>query len=224
MRKYAVFSRVKVKEEDELVLLGVAGFQAREALESLFFLPNASTPVIKDEDTTLLWFNYPTERFFLATTPEKLYKIQENLKYSARFSDSQQWLSLEIESGIPIIEPTTSARFIPQATGLQLLDAISFEKGCYIGQEVVTKSTLRGMNKRALYWLTGYTRTLPKVGSSVERLMKDRWRSTGMILASVKVNEDETWLQVVMNINLGSEIVFRIPGEINSSLKIRERL
>lgn len=221
LKKYAVFSKVKIKEENELVLLGVAGFKAREALESTFYLPDANTPVIKDKDTTLLWFNEPTERFFLITTSARLCKIQKDLEYNARLSDSQQWVSLDIESGIPVIDPATSAQFIPQATGLQLLDAISFEKGCYIGQEVVTRSTLRGINKRTLYWLTGHAGTLPKVGSSIEQLIGEKWRATGVVLASVKVNADETWLQVVMGMDLSSENVFRVPGEEASVLKIR---
>ena len=42
--------------------------------------------------------------------------------------------------------------FIPQALNLQAIDqAISFTKGCYIGQETVARAKYRGANKRAMF-------------------------------------------------------------------------
>ncbi len=44
LKKYAVFSKVTIAPDDERVLLGVAGFQARAALANLFSeLPSRKT-------------------------------------------------------------------------------------------------------------------------------------------------------------------------------------
>ena len=44
---------------------------------------------------------------------------------------------------------------------LQALDAISFTKGCYIGQETVARLKYRGGNKRAAYILSAETDETP---------------------------------------------------------------
>ena len=68
LKKYAVFSKVTIAANDDLVLLGVAGFQARAALAPLFAaLPDAATPVVSEGATSLLWFEHPGERFLLVT-------------------------------------------------------------------------------------------------------------------------------------------------------------
>ena len=57
LKKYAVFSKVTIAADDEHVLLGVAGFQARAALAPLFSeLPGSDKPLVSDGVTSLLWF------------------------------------------------------------------------------------------------------------------------------------------------------------------------
>ena len=101
LKKYAVFSKVAIAPDDERVLLGVAGFQARAALANLFSeLPNSDKQVITEGASTVLWFEHPAERFLLivdATTAETLV---EKLRGEAELNNSQQWLALDIEAGI----------------------------------------------------------------------------------------------------------------------------
>lgn len=67
LKKYAVFSKVVIAPDDERVLLGVAGFQARAALANVFSeLPNSENQVVRDGASTLLWFEHPAERFCLS--------------------------------------------------------------------------------------------------------------------------------------------------------------
>jgi folate-binding Fe-S cluster repair protein YgfZ len=54
--------------DDEHVLLGVAGFQARAALKNLFSeLPDAEKQLVSEGATSILWFEHPAERFLLVT-------------------------------------------------------------------------------------------------------------------------------------------------------------
>ena len=46
--------------------------------------------------------------------------------------------------------PSTSGAFVPQMLNLDLLDAISFSKGCYTGQEIVARTQHLGRIKRRL--------------------------------------------------------------------------
>lgn len=68
--------------------------------------------------------------------------------------DSQQahnsWLLADIRAGIPTIGPATSGEFIAQMVNLDLLNAISFSKGCYTGQEIIARTKYLGRVKRRM--------------------------------------------------------------------------
>ena len=56
----------------------------------------------------------------------------------------------EIELGVPAIGAALVEHFIPQMLNLDALDALSFDKGCYPGQEVITRVQHRGSVKRRM--------------------------------------------------------------------------
>jgi tRNA-modifying protein YgfZ len=60
------------------------------------------------------------------------------------------WRLADIEAGIPEILAATSGNFVAQMLNLDLLDAISFSKGCYTGQEVIARAHYRGQVKRRM--------------------------------------------------------------------------
>lgn len=62
-----------------------------------------------------------------------------------------QWLWLEVMSGLPRIEPATVDQFVPQMINFELIGGVNFRKGCYPGQEVVARSQYRGTTKRRAF-------------------------------------------------------------------------
>lgn len=72
------------------------------------------------------------------------------------------WLLADIRAGIPAIAPATSGEFIPQMLNLDLLDAISFSKGCYTGQEIIARTKYLGRIKRRMFrFATGSSAPVP---------------------------------------------------------------
>jgi folate-binding protein YgfZ len=66
-------------------------------------------------------------------------------------SDAQNtWNLAETAAGIPAIFAATAELFVPQMVNLDLLDGISFEKGCYVGQEIVARTQNLGRIKRRM--------------------------------------------------------------------------
>lgn len=217
LKKYAVFSKVTIAADDERVLLGVAGFQARAALANLFStLPESENQVVQDGETTLLWFAHPAERFLLVTDAATAEMVTEKLRGEAQLNNSQQWLALNIEAGLPIIDEANVAQFIPQATNLQALGGISFKKGCYTGQEMVARAKFRGANKRALWYLAGTASRVPEAGEDLERKMGDNWRRTGTVLAAAQLDDGRVIVQVVMNNDMEPDSVFRVREDANT--------
>ena len=133
--------------------------------------------------------------------------------------DEKQWLCADIQAGLPSLSVETQNEFIPQALNLQAIEqAISFTKGCYIGQETVARAKYRGANKRAMYVLSGETTVTPKIGSEIEMQLETAWRKTGTIVSAVNF-DGVLWLQVVMNNDLEEGTHFRLP-EDETVLKI----
>jgi len=62
----------------------------------------------------------------------------------------EQWRALDIAAGIPQVYTATSGLFVAQMLNLDCIDAISFSKGCYTGQEVIARAHYRGRVKRRL--------------------------------------------------------------------------
>ncbi len=65
-----------------------------------------------------------------------------------------QWHAADLAAGIPWITSPTQDVFIPQTVNLDLIQGVSFTKGCYPGQEVVARSHYRGTVKRRMAYGT----------------------------------------------------------------------
>ena len=55
-----------------------------------------------------------------------------------------------VEAGFVVVSKPVSQTFLPQMIGLTDVGAVSFSKGCYLGQEVVARAQHRGEVKRKL--------------------------------------------------------------------------
>lgn len=65
------------------------------------------------------------------------------------------WRAAAIDAGLVLVSEPVSERFLPQMLGLVRHGAVDFDKGCYLGQEVVARTEHRGQVKRQLITLGG---------------------------------------------------------------------
>jgi len=61
---------------------------------------------------------------------------------------AEAWLLDNLRSGRPEVWQAQSEAFTPHMLNLDLIGAISFDKGCYPGQEIVARTHYRGATKR----------------------------------------------------------------------------
>jgi folate-binding protein YgfZ len=70
-------------------------------------------------------------------------------------ADPREWTRLDVAAGMPQVYAQTSELFVAQMLNLDLIEAISFSKGCYTGQEVIARAHYRGRVKRRMQrWRT----------------------------------------------------------------------
>jgi len=62
-----------------------------------------------------------------------------------------EWRLAGIRAGLPQVYPETHEAFVAQMLNLDLLGGVSFEKGCYTGQEIIARTHFRGAIKRRMF-------------------------------------------------------------------------
>jgi tRNA-modifying protein YgfZ len=106
----------------------------------------------------------------------------------------RRWQLADLQSRIPWLTPETSGQHLPQSLGLEALDAISYSKGCYPGQEVIARVHFLGKVKHRLAVLSLDTPHPPAPGIAVT----DRsGAGLGQLLWSVPDNGESFGLAVV---------------------------
>jgi folate-binding protein YgfZ len=60
------------------------------------------------------------------------------------------WAAADVAAGLPQVYAATAGAFVAQMLNLDVLGGISFDKGCYTGQEVIARAHYRGRVKRRL--------------------------------------------------------------------------
>jgi len=68
--------------------------------------------------------------------------------FRKKFNDD--WEHQHVQQNIPIIYPETSGKFLPHELNLHQLEAVSFNKGCYTGQEIIARIHYKGKIKSRL--------------------------------------------------------------------------
>ena len=92
----------------------------------------------------------PGGRFIVATGPERVPALRERLAACAQPAGFATWQWLAIRAGLPMILPATQDQFIPQMINWDALGGVSFQKGCYTGQEIVARTQYLGRLKERL--------------------------------------------------------------------------
>ncbi|WP_025769367.1 CAF17-like 4Fe-4S cluster assembly/insertion protein YgfZ [Thioalkalivibrio sp. HK1] len=80
---------------------------------------------------------------------------------------SATWHRADILAGLPRITLEASDKEVPQSLNLDRLQAVSFEKGCYVGQEIVTRLSHLGRIKKRCF--IGHTKGDIEVGARIVR-------------------------------------------------------
>ncbi|TYL38391.1 glycine cleavage system protein T [Natronococcus pandeyae] len=169
---------------DEYAIFGVHGPHATEKIASV--LNGAGSPderysfvrgTMGDSGVTVIRTDALTgeesyEVICAVDVAEDVYDVLLNQGLNAAPFGYRTWDTLCLEAGSPLFETELEGR-IPNVLGLR--NALDFEKGCYVGQEVVSRVENRGQPSRKLVGLTlegtdedgDAKRAIPESGAAV---------------------------------------------------------
>lgn len=152
--RYAPFSRVNLEDLSEWSVLGLYGPCAGELLGDLGLAEHQSKE-IEIEGRTLLavGVEVPIEGYDLIGPTEAVDAARGHLiSHDATPADLAAYETARIEAGVPRFGADITRENFPGETGV-LDRAVSFEKGCYPGQETVARMHYRGHPNKMLHRL-----------------------------------------------------------------------
>lgn len=105
-------------------------------------------------------------------------------------TDPHAWKLKNIEAGIAEIYPETCEQFTPHELNYPELNAVSFNKGCYIGQEIIARMHYRGKLKTQLIHAHSTFTNPPTRGEKIFYRENDQEEIAGYIVDFAKEDGD----------------------------------
>ncbi len=120
----------------------------------------------------------------------------------------QAWRRDDIRAGLPQVYPESHELFVAQMLNIDLLGGISFEKGCYTGQEIIARAHYRGTVKRRMF---RFRADCPAPAPATRVVVDDT--HAGDIVDAIATPDGCELLAVVSLAQLGSQLSLAdIPG------------
>jgi folate-binding protein YgfZ len=134
------------RSQEDWMCVAVADANSFGRLEAAGLKPDANSAC---SGHSLIAVDYSIADRFVEVFGTRRAFADAGLAFDSALSDAEH-LALKIRSGLAEITPENSEKYTPHMLNLDRLGAISFDKGCYTGQEVVARTENLGESKRRL--------------------------------------------------------------------------
>jgi hypothetical protein len=137
-------------------------------------------------------------------------------------TDACIWEYDEIQAGLPMIYPDTREAFTTQQVNLDLVNGVSFKKGCYPGQEIVARLHYLGTPSRRM--LVAEINTVDEITPGREVLTSEG-DVAGHVVKSISVERGKTSLLISLKLASLDEMLVINNASINinkASLPVTE--
>lgn len=212
IKKYGVFSKVDFEILDTYTLLGLITPNQDELSSLGIDFPNNSNRCNTDFGYAL---KLPNNLVQLVVNNGSLATLENKLKLE---QNESAWRAELIKAGIARLSIETLDEFVPQMVNLQALNGISFNKGCYTGQETVARMKYLGKNKRAMFALQGEGFSVNDA-HELEVQLGENWRRAGKILQTATTDE-QSFVQAVLPNDIEFDAVLRIKDQAETKLTL----
>jgi len=186
LRMYVLRSKVTLEDvSNEIVALGLAGPESHMQISKVIDkAPTEDNQCTSDDNLLICKIPGKVNRYMIVTDNRNAIDAWEKLSAECRSCSHAVWTFLDIHAGLPQIYEENVEAFVPQMLNLHNLDGISFQKGCYPGQEVVARMHFLGKLKRRMYLAHVDSDTRPNIGAYVFGKDDDTKEGVGKIVDS----------------------------------------
>ena len=143
MRKFVLRAKVRIEDAGESLVVG-GGIGAD---------PMAAKGYAEQDGIGIAPVGHDLIRRWVIGPPQSFAAAAADAAAAAAEVPETAWRLADIRAGLPQVYAATSEAFVAQMLNLDLLDGISFTKGCYTGQEIIARTQHLGRIKRRLHRL-----------------------------------------------------------------------
>lgn len=185
LKMYVMRSKVDIADvSDNMVRLGVNGPDASKLVTAaLGKVPEQDYALVQAGNSLVIKLPSITghQRYEILVDAAHAEVTRTALAASCTSADQACWDWLDIQTGCPSVLKETQEQFVPQMLNLDILDGISFKKGCYTGQEIVARTHYLGKVKRRTYLASIAATEQPMAG---DKVFNDAESEVGQIVKS----------------------------------------
>ncbi len=147
LQKYVLRSKLRMDDASEALAIG--GCLGPEALRRAGLEIPATGKVVHCVQMSVASVPGDPQRFWVVA-PSATLSLKLGWEEGSSDEFERIWRWQDVQAGLPQVYPATREAFVAQMLNLDLLDGISFSKGCYTGQEIIARTQNLGRIKRRL--------------------------------------------------------------------------
>jgi folate-binding protein YgfZ len=159
LRKYVLRAKVKIEDlSEEFAVIG--RYQSTDAVLAELSVPEAAQGYAERNGIGVARVGSDADRYWVIGAARDLIGRAQDLEDRGTAGEpnaaqpaEHDWRLADIRSGLPQIYAATREMFVAQMLNLDLIDGISFTKGCFTGQEIIARTQHLGRIKRRLFRL-----------------------------------------------------------------------
>lgn len=235
LQMFVMRSKVSIIKLEENVVLGLSSDEQSMVLNHLDLTkPNKDYQTTSNNDLVCIKIPGVDPRYLLIGDSKLLEKARLINNEQIYFYTHEYWQWLDIYAGIPIITAPTQEAFVPQMANMELIDGVSFSKGCYPGQEVVARLHYLGNANRRMFRIESETKHTLHAGDDIYSPKSNQ--AIGKFLSTIKVGankydglavlriEASKEENLITSLENGDEIkILNLPYEVPTEIKEKNK-
>ncbi|MGF1545823.1 MAG: YgfZ/GcvT domain-containing protein [Thiotrichales bacterium] len=187
LQMFVLRSKVTLADADDaLVRLGLSGpHAADEITKALGACPELADDTLHLNGYTCVRVAGPMPRFEIYGELEPMQQLWHKLNVRCAPVGLEPCVLLDIMAGMPVVDAASQEAFVPQMLNLQMINGISFTKGCYPGQEIVARTQYLGQLKRRMYRMR-FDAPTPSAGTELFSPSDPLGQAVGRIVSAAR--------------------------------------
>ena len=192
-KQYGIFSNIQITTCNDIHILACIGKPTG------IKVPEVNNAVASPEAGVYIACLDAEQQLFLSFGKQApMITFQETLSAQKEHQlvlDMHIWERANIQSGTVHIYPETLEKLTPHMINYHNSGAVSFTKGCFLGQEVIARTQHRGRSKRKLYRCTINNTTPIRLGTNI---LTKKEEPAGIIVAISEIQANTIHALVVL--------------------------
>jgi folate-binding protein YgfZ len=163
LKPYAQFSKTSFNTSS-LKSIGIIGNM--DEIKKSYPLPEQEDGCCEQGNLLIIRLRGEPKRYMVIGPEHDLQKFCQSINLTT-VTEITAWLEAEIRAGQAFLSQETQGKFLPHDINLPQNDGVSFNKGCYIGQEIIARMHYLGKIKKQLCLVEIQTKYEPKAGQTI---------------------------------------------------------